>query len=626
MGGQGQALGAGDDTAAKIKVIKFRSIKIIFILLDIGEEVPDGQTLSGPCPDKLPTVPEIHIQHPTPQGGSHKPHPNPNIVEFKNKRGIKFTNQSSDIPEETEEDAGESVTTQEPLSASPPTSPPEEPGKRQNTPYGIPCVRELLRFLVSLINPHEKQNSEMMVHLGLKLLLVAVESDMEGISRHPQLAAIVRNEFVKNLIALLHWPQTNSVILLNVMRIIFIIFETMRHSMKYQLETFLTKVMELIGDPSSHHVVPPPPSQPPQPGHWWNYEHKDICLDYLIQLWKLPTLVTELYLNYDCDLFSSNLFEDFTKLLSKNAFPLQSGINTIHLHCLDGLVSILDGIEAHCTTRLQSGSTAISTSIASDESNCSSVFYHDFEPNEVRFEKYAQQVVSPGGGDEECLLPTHEQLMAIRHKKKILHSGCEQFNQHASKGIQFMQTQGLLQTPLDPSEMAQFLRDNPLLDKKAIGDYISTKKNHEVLKFFVKSFEFQQTRIDEALRLFLETFRLPGEAPLISHILEEFSDHWFLSNDSPFANVDAAFTLSYAVIMLNVDQHNTNVKRNSNSMTFEEFKKNLKGVNGGQEFDASMLQQIYTCIKSEEIIMPAEQTGIVKENYLWKVRKFANIF
>lgn len=33
-------------------------------------------------------------------------------------------------------------------------------------------------------------------------------------------------------------------------------------------------------------------------------------------------------------------------------------------------------------------------------------------------------------------------------------------------------------------------------------------------------------RIDEALRLYLSEFRLPGEAPLISTLLEHFAAHW----------------------------------------------------------------------------------------------------
>lgn len=33
------------------------------------------------------------------------------------------------------------------------------------------------------------------------------------------------------------------------------------------------------------------------------------------------------------------------------------------------------------------------------------------------------------------------------------------------------------------------------------------------------------------------------------------------SNPEPYANKDAVFTLCYAVIMLNVDQHNSNIKQ-----------------------------------------------------------------
>ncbi len=32
-----------------------------------------------------------------------------------------------------------------------------------------------------------------------------------------------------------------------------------------------------------------------------------------------------------------------------------------------------------------------------------------------------------------------------------------------------------------------------------------------------------------------------------------------------------------------------------------------------------MLEKVYMSIKNEEIVMPAEQVGLVKENYLWKV-------
>lgn len=40
-------------------------------------------------------------------------------------------------------------------------------------------------------------------------------------------------------------------------------------------------------------------------------------------------------------------------------------------------------------------------------------------------------------------------------------------------------------------------------------------------------------------------------------------------NGEPFANADVAFTLAYAVIILNVDQHNLNAKKQNVPMTSE---------------------------------------------------------
>ena len=48
-----------------------------------------------------------------------------------------------------------------------------------------------------------------------------------------------------------------------------------------------------------------------------SYDQREISLESLVQLLRIPGLVTELYLNYDCDLYCSSLFEDLMKLLSK---------------------------------------------------------------------------------------------------------------------------------------------------------------------------------------------------------------------------------------------------------------------------------------------------------------------
>lgn len=131
----------------------------------------------------------------------------------------------------------------------------------------------------------------------------------------------------------------------------------------------------------------------------------------------------------------------------------------------------------------------------------------------------------------EAPVLSHEQVMALKDKKKLLTQGTELFNTRPDKGILFLQESGVLNSVLDPVEVAHFLRENPGLDKKMIGEYISKKKNVEIkiLETFVNSFDFTNLRVDEALRLYLETFRLPGEAPLIFLVLEHFSEHWHVS-------------------------------------------------------------------------------------------------
>lgn len=42
-------------------------------------------------------------------------------------------------------------------------------------------------------------------------------------------------------------------------------------------------------------------------------------------------------------------------------------------------------------------------------------------------------------------------------------------------------------------------------------------------------------------------------------------------------------------------------------------------MNGGKDFEQDILEDMYHAIKNEEIVMPEEQTGLVRENYVWNV-------
>ncbi len=52
------------------------------------------------------------------------------------------------------------------------------------------------------------------------------------------------------------------------------------------------------------------------------------------------------------------------------------------------------------------------------------------------------------------------------------------------------------------------------------------------------------------------------------------------------ASQDAVYVLAYSVIMLNTDLHNP---QNRKRMTIEDYKRNLRGVNDGKDFDGDYL-------------------------------------
>nr|XP_019949105.1 PREDICTED: Golgi-specific brefeldin A-resistance guanine nucleotide exchange factor 1 isoform X3 [Paralichthys olivaceus] len=501
-------------------------------------------------------------------------------------------------------------------------------------PYGLPCLRELFRFLISLTNPHDRHNTDAMMHMGLQLLTVALES--ADIANYQSLLGLVKDELCRHLFQLLSADRIN--LYTSSIRVCFLLFESMRLHLKFQLEMYLKKMMDII---TSENVKMP-------------YEMKEMALEALVQLWRIPSFVTELYINYDCDFYCSNLFEDLTKLLSKNAFPVSGQLYTTHLLSLEALLTVIDSTEANCqakvlnnTAQQEQSETLLAEGEGSSKSGPDTTA--DLT-NGLSFQQAQSAPVCPptsghlmaetmklgrqDQGDNDAAaekrapkkpqrfsscLPDSQELMEIRTKKKLLITGTEQFNQKPKKGIQFLQEKGLLSSPMDNNQVAQWLRENPRLDKKMIGEFISDRKNMDLLDSFVNTFTFQGLRIDEALRLYLEAFRLPGEAPVIQRLLETFTDNWHKVNGSPFMTNDAGFALAYAVIMLNTDQHNHNVRKQNIPMTVEQFKKNLKGVNGNKDFDQDMLEDIYNAIKNDEIVMPDEQTGLVKENYVWSV-------
>lgn len=117
------------------------------------------------------------------------------------------------------------------------------------------------------------------------------------------------------------------------LQVCFLLFESQRSCLKFHLEFYLNKLAELISNEN--------PRTP--------YEIRELALDNLLQFLRIPSFAAELYINYDCNLYCTNLLEDLVKLLSKNSLSATQAIYTIHDISLDGLMTIIGDIEKNCS-------------------------------------------------------------------------------------------------------------------------------------------------------------------------------------------------------------------------------------------------------------------------------------
>ncbi|ORZ10721.1 hypothetical protein BCR42DRAFT_333206 [Absidia repens] len=483
-------------------------------------------------------------------------------------------------------------------------------------PYGLPAIRELLRVLVSLVNPHEHKHTDSMRMMALSILNVAFEVGGRSISRFEALRGLVTDEFCKFLFQL---AKTDSTQLLSLtLRTITTVFDTFRPYIKLQQELFLFFLIERLSpasgtgsrgvsvdvdeegnisfvasslhgtldnttmdirsgspsmflgrsndyyQPKSHKSSHSASDHYMIPG-----EVREMLLECLLQCARIPTFMVDLWFNYDCDLSCGDLFEELIQFLSKNSFPDPHNYSAMNYHvlCLDTLLMFID----HMVERVN---------------------------------------------DEE--LTSADELLERKARKRIILTGSRLFNENPKKGIAYLKENGIIKADENndtKASLAYFLRSTQQLNKKSLGEYLGKPDNFELLQVFMRQFNFKGKRMDEALRMVLETFRLPGESQQIMRVTDTFSEVYFETKPEEIANNDATQLLAYSIIMLNTDQHNPQVRRR---MTLEDYMRNLRGVNGSEDFPKDYLRDIYEAIRHDEIVMPEEHEGRLGFNYAWK--------
>ncbi|KAF3987219.1 hypothetical protein FT663_04040 [Candidozyma haemuli var. vulneris] len=464
-----------------------------------------------------------------------------------------------------------------------PVSPKRKPSMsdEKEPQFDIACINEFFAILISMISPsNQYQHMESTRVFALSLINIAIEVSGSEIPKHPSLMGLVADPVSKDVLQII--TVTDSPPLLSAA---LRLFSTMAIILGKNIKSQIELTFNLL----FHSILPPDTSKDNTiKGNKMAIStriasSKEAIVESLSLLWiRSPQFFSSLFVDYDCDFERFNMAADFVNFLCKLALPEAAVISTDNVPpiCLEGILSLVAGINDR---------------IKNSESSSA-----------------RQSKEHP------------HQLLVDKDKKTAFVRCTELFNENPKKGVAALAEKKFLEDPNDTHELASLLfNKSARLNKKILGEYLAKPSNTELLKEFMNLFEFAGLRVDEALRLLLKSFRLPGESQQIERIVELFAQAYVEcqksftpeelteeeKNEPVNPDQDAVFVLSYSIIMLNTDLHNPQVKR---QMDLDSYKRNLKGVNNGKDFPEWYLSKIYSSIRDREIIMPEEHHGTDK--------------
>ncbi|KAI4297867.1 hypothetical protein L6164_037728 [Bauhinia variegata] len=329
-------------------------------------------------------------------------------------------------------------------------------------------------------------------------------------------------------------------------------------------------------------------------------------LNLLDKISQDPHIIIDIFVNYDCDLDASNIFERIVNGLLKAAVGPPAGSTTslspaqdmtVRHESVKCLVSIIKSMGAWMDQQLRIGDSYLLKSSESNTPADNHLTQNGEEGNASDHELH------PDVNSEFSDAATLEQRRAYKIE---LQKGISLFNRKPSKGIEFLTSNKKIGS--SPEEVALFLRNTSGLNETMIGDYLGEREEFslKVMHAYVDSFNFEGMDFGEAIRFFLRGFRLPGEAQKIDRIMEKFAERYCKCNPSSFSSADTAYVLAYSVILLNTDAHNSMVK---DKMTKADFIRNNRGIDDGKDLPEEYLGALYDKIVKNEIKMNAESSA-----------------
>jgi len=185
----------------------------------------------------------------------------------------------------------------------------------------------------------------------------------------------------------------------------------------------------------------------------------------------------------------------------------------------------------------------------------------------------------------------------------------------AIKGIVETATQSGLVEDFNAAAAIRVLTTVPGFSPVAIGEFLGSKDadgfTTECANLFFATFRLKGMQLDEAVRKMSTKLCLPRESQQIDRLMQAFSAVYHRDNPETFADADAVYLTSFAIVMLNADAHSANVTK---KMTKAQFVKNA-GL-ATPNLDKKVLEGIYARVSRKEIKLGVIDSGGTMENAL----------
>lgn len=323
-----------------------------------------------------------------------------------------------------------------------------------------------------------------------------------------------------------------------------------RHYLMREIGVFIQDIfMEILESPNSKFIV------------------KFYILQVLTTLIEKESIPLELFLNFDCREDSSNILERTIDLLVKIAQGKY--VKSIYA----GMINASDEEQLQ-QEAIQAIVRLIKASWSFLETSNKSK-----EPNE-----------------------TPKDLSAILDKKKQIDEAVHRFNIGKKNSLKTLQDLKIIKDD-SPEALSEFLRTDKRVSQSIIGELFGNEEEFYLatLRDYLKNLSFGGMSILQAIKHFLSLFELPGEGQKVERILELFSIQYAL--DNPELHEDAAYLLSFLLMMCHTSLHNPQVQDKMTLPKYLSIGKEIK--NNGEPISVEVLTKFFNEIAATPLAVHA---------------------